>query len=284
MVKSMVDILKFSRDMAYGSGAIMRRYWKRPVAARKKANGTWVSEVDLRISRYVCEQVAVRFPEFGLLTEETCDQYKPKVRGFIVDELDGTHTFLNHGKGFTFQMAYVDDWDQILMGLIYDPIDDVMVWGVKGQGAWISRMGHVSQLLPPTDRAWDELRFGHHRYRYAPSQWKLYQQLGVQPHQIIPTGSIGSKGLTLATGKVDAIIGLYRHIPVWDWSPGSVILQELGFATCHFDGHPLHPGELRTPHAFGYLVCPEAHKAHFLQEFAWLANKFPFPEALSSCA
>ncbi len=261
------------QQLAYQAGAIMRNYWQKPVAARRKHDLTWVCEVDLRISRLVKRTLESAFPTHARLTEETIKEYLPGYRGFIVDELDGTRSFLMRRPGFTFQAAYFDHEDEITVGLIYDPLADLMVWGRKGEGVWTSRQGHIKQLKPLHTPTWDDLRFGNHRYSYSPTQWKLYQQLGVQPHQIVPSGSIGSKVLSLVRGHFDVIVGTHRHIPVWDWAAGQVILQELGYAVCHFDGSPLHISETATPHPFGYLVCPQAHRKTILSHLHWVAKK-----------
>ncbi|MCI4668794.1 MAG: inositol monophosphatase family protein [Bacteroidia bacterium] len=265
--------LEFMQATARIAGAIMRNHWKKPVAIKRKADNTLVSEVDLRISNFLLQRVADAYPKHGLLTEESFQQYRPSGRGFIVDELDGTKAYLSGKPGFTFQMAYFEDYDKILIGLIYDPIKDLMIWSILGGEVYKSSNGFVEKVQVPVSRPFHQLRYGHHRHRYNPTLWNIYQQLSVQPNQIVPSGSIGSKAMNLVLGEFDVILGPHRHIPVWDWAAGKVFADNLGIAICHFDGSDLQMDELTTPHPFGYLICPAIHKSKFTSELSNLTAK-----------
>lgn len=254
------------------SGAIMKTHWRKPLATRRKADRTIVSEVDLRISQHVCQSIQQRFPSHALLTEETYQEFKPAGRGFIIDELDGTQTYLRGEAGFTFQMAYFEDYDQLKIGLIYDPIEDLMTWCIKGQPAFISKNGFVQPLDYERNRTLDKLIYGHHRNRFNHTLWQIYQHLGVQPRQIVSSGCIGSKALNLILGKFDAIIGPHRHIPVWDWAAGKVITEPLGLEFFHFNGEEPSIDEIHTPHPFGYVVCPSVHKQELLDHIQQALN------------
>lgn len=261
------------QSTARSAGAIMRNYWKKPVAIKRKPDNTLVSEVDLRISSFLIQQVQKSYPKHGLLSEESFHNFRPSGRGFIVDELDGTKTYLSGKEGFTFQMAYFEDYDQILIGLIYDPIKDLMVWGMQGGEVFKSQNGFISKVERPIQKEIGQLKYGHHRHRYNLTLWNIYQSLSVQPKQIVPSGSIGSKAMKLLLGDFDVIIGPHRHIPVWDWAAGKVLAENLGFSICHFNGQELHPSELRTPHPFGYLICPKEHKTHLVEQLDLIMAK-----------
>lgn len=265
--------LEFMQATARSAGAIMRNYWKKPVAIKRKPDQTLVSEVDLRISNFLFQQVRKSYPQHGLLTEESFEHYRPSGRGFIVDELDGTRTYLSGMEGFTFQMAYFEDYDQVLIGLIYDPIKDLMIWSFREGEVFKSQNGFVSKIAKPAFKDLSKLKYGHHRHRYNQTLWNIYQHLSVQPEQIVPSGSIGSKAMKLVLGEYDVILGPHRHIPVWDWAAGKVLAESLGFAVCHFDGNELHTSELITPHSFGYLICPQVHKEYFVEQLTQLKDK-----------
>jgi len=254
------------QSVARQAGALMRSHWKKPLAVRQKQDHTLVSEVDLKISQLVNQRVCRRYPDFALLTEERFCHFQPQERGFIVDELDGTRSYLRGRPGFTFQMAYFEDYEDLKIGLIYDPLKDVMLWSLPRQGVWISRMGFDRKLTPPILPPFSDLRYGHHRLRFNAFLWHIYQELEVQPQQIISSGSIGSKAIDLLLGKFEVILGPHRHIPVWDWAAGKAMVEEMGFVVCHFDGSQAELNELCTPHPFGYLICPQPYKNLFVEE------------------
>ncbi|MDX1909622.1 MAG: inositol monophosphatase family protein [Bacteroidia bacterium] len=261
------------QEMAREAGKLMRQGWGRDLRVYQKADQTVVTEVDLAISRLVCEAVQAEWPGYGLLTEETAATntlYLPK--GFIVDELDGTFAYVNRRPGSTFQCAYYEH-DQVLIGLIYDPIRDLMLYAEAGMGVYMQTGAHVSRLEPRTPAPWSQLRFAHHRTYMTDTYRRVYASLGVQADNIIPTGSIGSKSLDFALDKVDCLVSLHRHIGAWDWAPGKVILEELGYAVSHLAGGALDIRASAFDQGFGYLVCPAPYKPRLEQSLSWLTDK-----------
>ena len=106
----------FLENLARDAGKLMMDYWQKDVDVYQKADQTIVTEVDLQISKIVCDRISKAYPESALLTEETHkDLYFPKETGFIIDELDCTFSFANGRSGFNFQCAYYEKTFQTYM-------------------------------------------------------------------------------------------------------------------------------------------------------------------------
>ncbi|WNJ17480.1 inositol monophosphatase family protein [Pontibacter sp. G13] len=275
----MRDKLTFIQSLALQAGRIMRSHWGRSVQIYRKQDRTVVTEVDLEISRMVQEQVQTHFPNHDLISEETWECRGPKgAQGFIVDELDGTNSFVKGRKGFVFQCAVYELRDVLVMGLVYDPLEDLMVFAKRGAGCWIKRGNQVMPLESRSGKPWEMLNYAHHRNHAFPTYHQLYQRLNVEADRIISTGNVGAKAIEFARGSVDVLIGLNRNIPVWDWAPGKVILEELGYSLSYLNGHPL---QIHVPNPnpfFGYLVCPKDHRKRFVQELGWISNRMNRPK------
>lgn len=268
------ELLVFLKKMARTAGQIMLKRWQAPMDIQMKANGTPVSSVDLEISEYLQESVRVEWPELGLWSEESGPLQAPyPARGLIVDELDGTYSYINKRPGFTFQAAYFDQFDQLKLGLIYDPVRDMMLYGVKGEGVYLETGSHVSLVRPPRHKSWDQLKFAHHRQFFTETYQRMYGELGVPPERIVPTGSIGSKSIDFALGKVDAMVALNRNIPAWDWAPGKVILEELGYKLLHLNRQAIDLGSHRYGDPFGYIVCPSEHLGQMQEGLNWIYTR-----------
>ncbi|MDX2247907.1 MAG: inositol monophosphatase family protein [Bacteroidia bacterium] len=270
----MREKLEFLKDVARQAGHIMMDFWEEEVAVFQKPDRTIVTSVDLEISQMVCRRILDSYPESALLTEETSGKLLyPKRTGFIVDELDGTYSYSIKRPGFTFQCAYYEDFDQLNIGLIFDPLHDLMVYSLRGQGVWLERRGEVEKLPGVNEKPWLQLRFGHHRTYMTQTHRKMYSLMGVRSENIIPTGSIGSKSIDFALGQIDAIVALNRAVSPWDWAPGKAILEELGYRFIHITGEDVqlrYPGNFR---GFGYLVCPPGHLEKFRRELDWIVRK-----------
>lgn len=270
----MKEKLNFLKNLATEAGSIMLKSWDREIQVFEKQDRTIVTSVDLEISEMVVKEVHENYPDHGLLTEETAKLALPlKDKGFIIDELDGTYSYANHRTGFTFQCAYYENGDQLKIGLIFDPLQNLLLYGIKGGGVFIEWDGMIYQVTHPEKRRWEKLRFGHHRQYMTQTHKKMYSRLQVDPKNIISTGGVGSKVIDFALGKIDAIVSLKRFIPTWDWAPGKVIAEELGYRVTHLTGEEIHLGAQFHKLGFGYLVCPPDHQQRFKQELKWIVDK-----------
>ena len=264
--------LEFLQSLARMAGSIMLRNWGGEIHAFPKPDGSIVTEVDLEISRRVCEKIQRHYPDCSLLTEETRGKLLyPQRCGFIVDELDGTHGYFRGKSGFSFQCAYYEQFDQLKIGLVYDPLRDVMVYGVKGEGVYWQAQSQKHKVESLPSKSWPDLKYANHRRYMTGTLRRMYQGLGVDENRIIPTGGIGSKCIDFVEGKVDVLISLNRSIGAWDWAPGKVILEELGLKLCHLTGEELQVN--KDDEGFGYLVCPPEHYPSLLEKLDWIITK-----------
>ena len=269
----MQEMLSFLQQLARDAGRIMLDHLGRPVTVYRKADETAVTQVDLEISALVCERVRHRYPDLYLLTEETKGQSIQGERGLIIDELDGTNSYLRRQSGFAFQAAYYDNYGEIKLALIYDPQRDLMVHAIKGEGVFLHALEKTLRIQPPDLRRWQYLRFAHHRHHMPRTFRRLYDQLGVAPEQIVATGCISNKVIAFVLGQVDALIALNRFIPPWDWAPGRLILQELGYTLTHLNGQPVGFDDRPGDSPFGYLVAPARHLPRLLSELTWIQRR-----------
>lgn len=268
----MHEKLEFLCSLARMAGSIMLRHWGGEIHAFEKPDGSIVTEVDLEISRRICAKIQERFPDCSLLTEETRGKLLyPQRCGFIVDELDGTHGYFKGKSGFTFQCAYYEQFGELKIGLIYDPLRDVMVYGIKGEGVYWQTQELKLKIAPASPVDWGSLRYANHRKYMTGTLRRMYEGLGAREEQIIPTGGIGSKAIDFVEGKVDVLISLNRSIGAWDWAPGKVILEELGYKLCHLTGEELEVNQ--NEKAFGYLVCPPEHYDCLVEKLGWIIKK-----------
>lgn len=267
------EIVAFLCQLARDAGTIMMSKRGSTLQMFRKKDSTLVTEVDLAISKMVVERVGNFAPHWGLMTEETCSgNCREHEIGLIVDELDGTNGYATGQGGFTFQCAF-HIGGRIMISVIFDPVDNVLVYAIKGQGVWIEQNGTSRNILPSEFRCWDSLRFAHHRRYMTGTIRKMYARMSVPKQNIIPTGGIGSKIIDFVLGKVDVLIALNRNIQPWDWAPGKLILEELGYACSHLTGAPLKLFSTHQELEFGYLVCPQVHWNRFLGELSWITEK-----------
>jgi 3'(2'), 5'-bisphosphate nucleotidase len=257
-------ILDFLKQQARSAGKIMQAYYGGDFKVYYKPDNSRVTDVDLEISKMIHEQAPKVFPKIGLYTEESSNrQFVPNQDFFIIDELDGTSFFIENTKGFSHQAAYFSADHGLIIGLVYLPLDDIMLFAIKGKGAFREQNGEIRRLEAPPVKDFKHLHYAHPA-RYRGSKYRdFYEKMGVQANQLLLTSAY--KTLQFVEGELDVSILLKGGMPVWDWAGEKVIVEELGFRYTYLDGREMHFGQVPVPRETGYLICPAPLQATMIQ-------------------
>ena len=80
-----------------------------------KASRSYVTKADLDVQAYLCEQLAARFPEDGIIAEEEGLRVRPRSgsRYWIVDPIDGTAAFVGGLPVWGVGLALVEDAEPV---------------------------------------------------------------------------------------------------------------------------------------------------------------------------
>ena len=104
----------------------------------QKGPSDFVSAADLKAEKIVKEELKKGRPEFGFLMEESGRiGGSDKSHVWIVDPLDGTTNFLHGLPHFCVSIALLRD-DEIIAGVVFDPIKDEVFWTERGIGAFVN--------------------------------------------------------------------------------------------------------------------------------------------------
>jgi myo-inositol-1(or 4)-monophosphatase len=91
-----------------------------------------VSEADLAVELLIKERVAAAFPDAGFFGEETgMSDIGERTGIWVVDPIDGTQPFVSGMSSWCVSMAYVER-GKLLLGLVYNPVDDELFAGGVG--------------------------------------------------------------------------------------------------------------------------------------------------------
>ena len=257
-------ILDFLKQQARSAGKIMQAHYGGDFKVYYKPDNSRVTDVDLEISKMVHEQAPQVFPNIGLYTEESSNrQFVPNKDFFIIDELDGTSFFIENTKGFSHQAAYYSADYGLMIGLVYLPLDDIMLFAIRGKGAFKEHQGKIRRLEAPPIKDFKHLHYAHPA-RYRGSKYRdFYEKMGVQSNQLLMTSAY--KTLQFVQGELDVSILLKGGMPVWDWAGEKVIVEELGFRYTYLDGREMHFGQVPVPRETGYLICPAPLQANMIK-------------------
>jgi len=178
----------------------------------------FVTNSDVKVEKIIIEELNKARPNYSILSEETGIQKNQDANNtWIIDPIDGTINFLHGVPHFAISIALKSN-NEIVSGIIYDPIKDEMFYAEKNNGAF----------------------FNNQRIRVSKKN-KIEDCLFVTGNKIkiIPdlifrkTGSAALDMAYVAAGRYD---GYFQYdIKLWDIAAGIVIIKEAGGIVSEID-------------------------------------------------
>ena len=177
----------------------------------KKGPMDFVTKTDKRVEKILIEELSNAKRKYSFITEETGIIKNSDLENFwIIDPIDGTTNFLHGVPHFAISIA-LKSGDEIVSGLIYDPIKDEMFYAEKENGAF----------------------FNNQRIRVSKKRDLnscLFVTGGVSKSEInLPFRISGSASLDIAYVAAGRYDGFFQNnLNLWDIAAGIIILKEAG--------------------------------------------------------
>ena len=103
-----------------------------------KGPGDFVTSADIRTQKIIIDELTKAKPDWSFLAEEKTNQKTGEYKNrFIIDPIDGTTNFLHGIPHFAICIA-LKSKNNIVSGLIFDPIKDEMFFAEKNKGAFLN--------------------------------------------------------------------------------------------------------------------------------------------------
>ena len=249
----------FGRELAVAvrlareAGQIIATFYQVPTPVKWKDSTDPVTEADRAANAYLVKQLALAFPDDGILAEESRDDLArlDKRRVWVVDPLDGTVEFIARNGQFCIMIGLVSDGLPVV-GVVYQPVDDILYAAALGEGAYVEEFGdhqtlHVSAEIEPAS-----LRPVVSRSHRPPILDDLLRGLGVQKERVV--GSLGLKIGLLARGEADLYLHPSGGTKEWDTCAPDIILSEAGGVMSDCWNRPLRYNQREVKRQFGVMA------------------------------
>jgi myo-inositol-1(or 4)-monophosphatase len=144
------DFIAVARDAAFKAGRMLRENIHGLREITHKGNINLVTEMDLRSERMIVKMLRVAFPDHGVVAEEETKLSNASGYTWIIDPLDGTTNYAHGYPCFAVSIAlrYEDD---VILGVVYDPMREELFAAQKGRGAYLNgksiKVSHVDTLI-----------------------------------------------------------------------------------------------------------------------------------------
>ena len=251
--------LDFSRELdaamrlAREAGAIIRAFYEVPPTIRWKDPTEPVTEADRAANAFLVKQLAQLFPRDGVLAEESKDDLSRlgRHRVWIVDPLDGTAEFIAHNGEFVVMIGLVADGEPVV-GVVYQPINDVLYGAARGMGAFVEEFEErtVLQVSPESDLS---------KFRLVASRSHRPALLdpiiaGMRLQRERAVGSVGLKVGLIARQQAEFYVHPNPGTKEWDTCAPDVILREAGGLMTDCWGRALRYNQADIVRRFGVLA------------------------------
>ena len=223
-------IINIMTKAAYKAGNILIKDFREVenLQVSKKGIGDFVTSADLSSEKAIIKILQKGYPEIEIMSEETSSKtnLNKHEKIWIIDPLDGTLNFLHGLPHFAISMALMVN-EEIISGIIYDPIKDELFWAEKGIGAFLNgkriRVSARSQLkdaLVSTGIPWKGMESSHKNYL------KILENIMKSSSGIRRYGAAALDLAYVAAGRYDAFWEF--NLKTWDIAAGALIVKEAG--------------------------------------------------------
>ena len=177
----------------------------------RKGPNDFVTNCDLKTEKIIIEELKKARPNYSIISEESgIEINKDKKNVWIIDPIDGTVNFLHGIPHFAISIALKSE-NEIISGLIFDPIKNEMFYAEKNNGAF----------------------FNNHRIRVSKKNQVndcLFVTGGKINNELdIPYRKSGCAALDMAyvaSGRYD---GYFQNdVNLWDIAAGIILIKEAG--------------------------------------------------------
>jgi len=176
-----------------------------------KGPSNFVTNADIKAEKIIIEELMKAKKNYSIISEEDGSKINSDTENvWIIDPIDGTSNFLHGIPHFAISIALKSN-NEIVSGLIYDPIKDEMFYAEKDNGAF----------------------FNNQRIRVSKKKEVnscLFATGGKSKNEVdLPIRKSGSAALDMAYVAAGRYDGYFQNdLNLWDIAAGIIILKEAG--------------------------------------------------------
>ena len=211
-------------EAARTAGRIIQDGWNADKQITFKGRADIVTDIDVAAEKAVLEILTGEFPDFGVLAEESQPVAGTSPYRWVVDPLDGTRNYA-HGVPHFCTIVALAEGDEVVAGVIYDPVRDEMFSAALGQGAYmngkrigVSESRELSRCLLSFDLGYVDEKAG--------LALDMVRSLWPGMYSIRMMGTAGLGLAYAASGRVDLFF--HHSLSPWDLATGLLLIREAG--------------------------------------------------------
>lgn len=270
--------IEVATELARAAGAVLLRHYHSPFLVEQKVNALQemeeVTAADREANDLIVHRLSEAFPDDGILAEESKDTERrlEKQRVWLIDPMDGTKNFVQRDGDFAVQIGLAIDGESLL-GVVYQPVRDLLYRAATGGGAWIEgpdRKPERMSVSTKTDP--HEMTLASSRSHRSPRMERVVNLFGFK--QEVRRGSVGVKIGLITERQADLYLHLSPSTKQWDTCGPEIILHEAGGRLTDLFGQPLRYNGVRIDNRNGIVATNGAAHGKVIEKLAPLLKEF----------
>jgi myo-inositol-1(or 4)-monophosphatase len=233
------EAINIATMAAREAGEILKIQFRKERQIKFKGRANIVTEVDLQAEDSLKSFLRAEYPDHGIISEESEPVTGDSDFTWILDPLDGTNNY-SFGIPFFSTVIALASGDDVLLGIVYDPLRDEMFAAQKGKGTTlnnnpvsVSGKTSVKDSLLGLDLGYVDEK-GKRLLEFIAVLWP-----DMYAYRIMGSAALGMA--YAACGRLD----LYFHLLVYPWelACGQLLVAEAGGIVTDWEGRPPGLGE-----------------------------------------
>ena len=176
-----------------------------------KGPSNFVTNADKKAEKIIIEELSKSRKKFSILSEEIGEIKNSDINNvWIIDPIDGTTNFLHGVPHFAISIALKSN-NEIISGLIFDPIKNEMFYAEKNNGAYFNN----KRMKVSKKKILEECLFA------TGGKKEIKSDLNTRK-----SGSAALDIAYVAAGRYDGYF--QNHLNLWDIAAGIIMIKEAG--------------------------------------------------------
>ena len=194
-----------------------------------KGPSDFVTNADKKAEKIIIEELSKSRKKFSILSEETGEIKNSDINNvWIIDPIDGTTNFLHGVPHFSISIALKSN-NEIISGLIFDPIKNEMFYAEKNNGTYFNNQ----RVRVSRKKILEECLFA------TGGKKEIKSDLNTRK-----SGSAALDIAYVAAGRYDGYF--QNHLNLWDIAAGIIMVKEAGGKINEIDCSIIKDASVRT--------------------------------------
>jgi len=220
---------------AYSGAKVLTEHFGNISQIDKKGAFDLVTEADTGSERQIIKTIREAFPDHAILAEESGAEKGNSEYRWIIDPLDGTTNYAHQLPIFTISIALALH-DEIVFGLVLNPIDGELFSAVAGKGA---ELNGKSIRASSTASVHDSLLATGFPYNFSEIIEPAMKRFTVCQDASQGVRRLGSAALDICYVACARFDGFWeQNLNLWDTAAGAIIAAEAGAMITNFSNQP----------------------------------------------